>query len=111
MNYGQKEKRWWTCQCEHLTIWCLYQPTPGILGFEHKPNNRARTMYNNFGRPETLLWLSESLDEDKEVLLEIVNEIKDVKNCQSACAKLRKRIPFDRILELIENHSLGSLAN
>jgi hypothetical protein len=101
-NSGQKENRWWTCQREHLTIWCLHQPTPGISEFKHEPNNSARVMYNNFGRPETLLWLSESLGENKEVLLEIVNEIKDIKNCQSACAKLRKKIPFDRILELIE---------
>jgi len=105
-NYGQKEKRWWTCQREHLTIWCLYQPTPGIPGFAHDPNNSARAMYNSFGRPETLLWLSESLGEDKEVLLEIANEIKDVKNCRSACAKLRERISFDRILELIENYNV-----
>ncbi|EAE8422332.1 hypothetical protein A0006_13600 [Listeria monocytogenes] len=101
-NFGQKENRWWTCQREHLTIWCLYQPTPGISEFKHKPNNSASVMYNNFGRPETLLWLSEALGENKEVLLEIVNEIKDIKNCRSACAKLRKKISFDRILELME---------
>ncbi|GEM_PF-1340272 len=110
-NYGQKEKRWWTCQREHLTVWCLHQLTRGISRFEHEPNNSARAMYNNYGRPETLLWLSESLGEDKEVLLEIVNEIKDIKNCRSACAKLRKTISFDRILELIESYNLESPAN
>lgn len=107
-SYGQKEKIWWTCQREHLTVWCLHQPTPGIPQFVHEPNYSARAMYNNFGRPETLLWLSESLGEDKEVLLEIVNEIKNINNCRSACAKLRKRITFDRILELIESYNLGS---
>ena len=71
-NYGQKKKRWWTCQREHLTIWCLHQPTPGIHGFKHEPNNSARVMYNKFGRPETLLWLAESLGEDEEVLLLLV---------------------------------------
>lgn len=110
-NYGQKEKRWWTCQREHLTIWCLYQPTPGIPIFSHKANNSARSMYSNFGRPETLLWLSESLGEDKEVLLEVVNEIKDIKNCKSACAKLRKKISFDRILELIESYNFARPSN
>ena len=106
-NYGQKENRWWTCQREHLTVWCLYQPTPGMPSFEHEPNNSARVMYNYFGRPETLLWLLESLGEDKEVLLEIINEIKDIKKCKSACAKLRERISFDRILELIESYNYG----
>ncbi|MDD2361755.1 MAG: hypothetical protein PHH84_02180 [Oscillospiraceae bacterium] len=73
--------------------------------FKHEPNNSARIMYNNFRRPETLLWLLESLGEDKEVLLEIVNDIKVIKKCQSACAKLRERISFDRILELIESYN------
>lgn len=110
-NYGQKENRWWTCQREHLTVWCIHQPTLGISRYKHKPNNSARDMYYRFRRPETLLWLSESLGEDKEVLLEIVNEIKDIKNCSSACEKLREKIPFDRILELIERHNLGSSTN
>lgn len=101
-NYGQKGKRWWTCQREHLTIWCLHQPTAGSAEFGHEPNNSARVMYNKFSRPETLLWLAESLGEDEEVLLEIVNEIKNIKDCRSACAKLRTKISFDRILELIQ---------
>lgn len=107
-NYGQNENRWWACQREHLTVWCFYQPTCGIPGFVHEPNNSARVMYNHFGRPETLLWLAESLGENKEVLSEIVNEIKDIKNCISACAKLRTRVSFDRILELIERYDFGS---
>lgn len=110
-NYGQKEKRWWACQREHLTIWCLYQPTPGIHGFKHQPNNSARVMYNKFGRPETLLWLAESLGEDEEILLETVNEIKNIKNCRRACAELRRKISFDRILELIKRYNLGKTAN
>lgn len=110
-NYGQKEKRWWTCQREHLTIWCLHQPTPGIPGFKHEPNNSARVMYNKFGRPETLLWLAESLGEDNEVLLETVNEIKNIKNCGSACAELRRKISFDRILELIDRCNSGNSSN
>ena len=101
-NYGQKKDRWWTSQREHLTVWCLHQPTQGIDKFKHKQNDSARSMYNNFGRPETLLWLSEALGENKEVLLDIVNDIKDIKP-QSACGTLRKKIPFDRILELMKD--------
>lgn len=62
--YGQEKNRWWTCQREHLIVRCLYQPTSGLPGFRRKPNNSARVMYNKFGRPETLLWLSESLAKD-----------------------------------------------
>lgn len=47
-NYGQKEKRWWTCQREHLTTWCIHQPTPGISGFKHEPNNSALSSEEKF---------------------------------------------------------------
>lgn len=30
-NYGQKKDRWWTCQSEHLTVWCLYQQQQDCL--------------------------------------------------------------------------------
>ena len=45
-NYGQKKDRWWTSQREHLTVWCLHQPTQGIDKFKHKQNDSARSMYN-----------------------------------------------------------------
>ena len=105
-KYGQKENRWWTCQREHLTVWCMHQPTTGTPKFGHAPNNSARKMYSNFSRPETLLWLSESLGENKEILLEIINVIKNISDCRSACKTLRESIPFSRILELIEINNL-----
>lgn len=77
----------------------------GVSAFKHKQNNSAKLMYNNFGRPETLLWLLESLGKEKEVLLDIVEEIKDIKHCQKACSEFRKKVPFERILELIEMHN------
>lgn len=87
-HYGQKEQRWWACQREHLTICCLHQPAPGVTGFKHEPNNSARVMYNKFRRPETLLWLAESLGEDKKVLLEVVKKL--------------------RISKIVEVHALNS---
>lgn len=102
-EFGQKKGRWWTCQREHLTVWCLHQPTTGLQRFKHRPNCSARAMYYKFNRPETLLWLAESLGEKATVLTEVINKIKNIKNCKSACAELRQTITFDRILELIEN--------
>jgi len=102
-EYGQKADRWWSCQREHLTVWCLHQPTTGVGSFKHKPNCSAKAMYNYFGRPETLLWLVESLGEDAGIISFIINEIKDIKNPRSACKLLRQRISFTRILELIDS--------
>ena len=102
-EFGQKKDRWWTCQREHLTVWCLYQPTIGFQKFKHRPNCSARVMYYKFNRPETLLWLAESLGEKEKVLTEVINKIKNITNCRSACVALRQTITFDRILELIEN--------
>lgn len=101
-KYGQKGG-WWSCQREHLTVWCINQQTLGISNFKRNaPNHSAKVMYNNFGRPETLLWLAEALGERKEILTLLVNNIKH-KNARSACAEIRKSIPFDRILELIKH--------
>jgi len=67
--HGQKTGDiWWTCQREHLTVWCLHYPTGGTKEFKHKPSNSSKTMYNLFGRPETLLWLTEALGEKKEII-------------------------------------------
>ena len=99
--YGQKSDRWWSSQREHLTVWCLHYPTGGVPGYEHTPSNSAKTMYNHFGRPETLLWLAEALGEDDRVLNNVINTIKDIENPRSACAELRRQIPFSRILELM----------
>ena len=101
---GQEEKRWWACQREHLTVWCLYQPTLGVPGYERRsPNFSARKMYNNFRRPETLLWLAEALGEDGTKLKNIVAEIKD-NNFNKALGIIRRKdnLPFDRIISLME---------
>jgi hypothetical protein len=102
MEHGQRDNRWWSCQREHLTVWCMHQPTVGVEGFLHVPNHSARKMYNQYGRPETLLWLAEALGENKEKLIHIVDEIKD-KPARTACSVIRREqnIPFDRIVELL----------
>ena len=33
MEHGQRDNRWWSCQREHLTVWCMHQPTVGAEGF------------------------------------------------------------------------------
>ena len=58
-------------------------------------------MYNYFNCPGTLLWLAETLGEDKEILYSIINIIKNKNNGKEACGILRKFISFDRILELL----------
>ncbi|ERK60564.1 hypothetical protein HMPREF1983_00086 [Gemella bergeri ATCC 700627] len=103
-KYGQKDNRWWSCQREHLTVWCLFQPTEGINGFEHAPNSSALKMYNNFGRPETLIWLVEALKEESEMVENLIVEISNLgMNANTACKKIREKIPFSRIMELLEN--------
>lgn len=47
LRWGQHHDRWWTGQREHLGVWCMFQPTGGVLGYPHRPNHSARTMYIN----------------------------------------------------------------
>lgn len=106
-KYGQKDKRWWHCQREHLVVWCLHYPTGGTRGFTHKPNNNAQTMYNYFRRPETLLWLAEALGENEDKLKWLIEEIKD-KPPITACKIIRKNISFARVLSLLEQNNLNT---
>ncbi|MCX4357637.1 MAG: hypothetical protein OSJ43_15695 [Oscillospiraceae bacterium] len=105
IKYGQKNNRWWHCQREHLTVWCLHYPTGGVHGYNHRSNNSAKYMYYHFGRPETLLWLAEALNECDDLLNSLVEEIKD-KAPSSACGDIRREIPFNRILRLLEQKNL-----
>ena len=104
-KYGQKTGDiWWSCQREHIIVWCLHYPTGGTDGFRHKPSNSSKTMYNQYGRPETLLWLAEALGEKKEVIQKIIDKIKDIGRPNSCCKIIREEIPFERILELLDEH-------
>lgn len=99
--YGQKDGVWWSCQREHLTVWCLHYPTVGVKGFEHIPSNSARKMYNSFGRSETLLWLAEALGEDRRLLSNVIEKAMLENNARSACKVVRDNIPFERIMYLL----------
>lgn len=101
-EYGQRSDRWWSCQREHLTVWALHYPTKGIGNFTHKPSNSSKKMYNNFGRPETLLWLAEALGENVDLIQRIIENISDNSDPRSRCKIVRRYISFDRILELLE---------
>lgn len=62
-------------------------------------------MYESFSRPETSLWLVKALVEEWKTLQDTIEEIIDIKNCRTASPLLRKRISFDRILELLDKNS------
>ncbi|MDV2618248.1 hypothetical protein RZO27_03765 [Lactococcus lactis] len=96
-EWGQVRNRWWTSQREHLTVWCLFQPTNGVKGYKHRPNNSAEIMYNNFGRPETLLWLAEAVGIEGKLLYTVVDEITKHSHASTQCKILRERIPFEAI--------------
>ena len=103
-NFGQKKNVWWACQREHLSIWCLFQPTNGVKGFTHKPNNSTRLMYNRFSRPETLLWLIEALIKTNNVdfnLEGLINEIEGL-DYRKALKIIKEKAPFDTILSWTE---------
>lgn len=100
-EYGQKNDRWWSCQREHLIVWCLHFPTPGIGKFTHKPCSSAKKMYNGFSRPETLLWLIEALDFNQGIIRNIIDNIKDISNCKSACKIVREAIPFEKVINAL----------
>ena len=101
-EYGQRTGRWWSCRREHLTVWALHYPTKGKDNFTHEPSNSSKKMYNHFGRPETLLWLTEALGVDSKLIEEVIGEISNHSNASTRCKIIREYIPFERILELLD---------
>lgn len=101
--YGQKSHRWWSCQREHLVVWCLHYSTGGVSIYQHAPSNSAKTMYYHLSRPEIILWLAEALGEESELLLKIISKIKD-KHSKTAMSIIRQYISFDRILDLLDKN-------
>ena len=104
-KYGQKDNRWWSCQREHLVVWCLHYPTGGFSIYKHTPSDSAKAMYYKLTRPEIILWLAEALGENTDLLLKIIDEIKD-KHFRTAIKIVRQYISFNRILELIERNNI-----
>ena len=102
-QHGQKARRWWSCQREHLTAWCLCYPAGGTKGFAHQPGSSAAQMYHRFGRPETLLWLAEALGEDPALLQSLADRLAALPPTEwrAQMKILRETIPFARILELL----------
>ena len=110
----KKESDWWSCQREHLTIWCLHQPTLGVkydkgIWRRKTPNNSAVKMYNKLSCPGTFLWLAEALGEEEELIQRVVEGITSCmdgstprEGSKDICKKLREAFPFPRILELIQ---------
>lgn len=96
-EYGQKDGRWWTCQREHITVWCLHQPTNGVKGFTHKPNNSARKMYYHMGRSEMYLWLAQAVGIPPQQIEEAISNIVNCSRNESL-KYLRQAFPFERII-------------
>lgn len=108
LKWGQREDRWWTGQREHLSVWCMYQPTEGTQDYPHKPNHSAKKMYMYFGQPETLLWLAEAVEIDKDLLDRVIARISNDSPVRTKCGMLRKMIPFEMIKDkLLERKKYG----
>ncbi len=94
----------------HMVCWLMAQ-TDGDGGgkpfsYTRKVGNESgRTAYNRFLNPGGLLWVAEVLGETDETLIRAAEAAAGAEkaNYRSRCAAFRKVIPFDRILELLDN--------
>lgn len=90
----------------HMIGWCSSQPTKGKGAYSRsKGNESTRTMYNRFLNPGGLLWMAEVLGENEAVLRKAVKAAADAEkvNYRNRCTAFREVIPFDRIMELVDN--------
>ena len=88
----------------HMIGWLVAQNSQGFGAYTRsKGNESARTAYNRFLNPGGLLWIAEVLGETETNLRKAVEAAKEAEriNYRSRCTAFRKIIPFDRIMELL----------
>lgn len=110
--YVQAQDIWgspyWS-QKAHMVRWCRDQVNARGKGpySRSKPNHSARTMYNRFNNPGGLIWMAEALGETREALREATTAVllMEETNKRARCNAFRAVIPWERIMELLENPS------
>lgn len=99
---SRNPRTWYGSQKEHLHGWLAEYNGPGAYG-RRDHHGDARQFYQRFQCVAGLLWLAEALGESPEVLRAAVADI-DVAGSRNAsqCAAFRRRVPWERIEELLE---------
>lgn len=96
----------YTSQKAHMVIWFESQTGTGTGAFtREKGNNSARACYNRLLNVGALVWIADALGEDAEKIKAAADAatIAEKENYRKRCGAFRDVIPFDRILELLEN--------
>lgn len=96
---------WYGTQREHLIGWFSELAGPG--GYNRKTRGRrAKQGYNSFQCAAGLVWLAEALGEDPAVVQAAADEASQYRHTAAQCGAVRRRIPWERIVELIVSQNL-----
>ena len=91
-------------QKAHMVHWFSSQPTKGGGAYSRsKPNESARKAYNRLLNTGGLLRIAEALGEAPEAVRAAQSAAEIVRDFRREAKTFREIIPFDRILELIDN--------
>jgi hypothetical protein len=105
--YEQKHlpgNHWWTSQQEHLVGWLDELDGPGAYNRATRGLG-ARHAYTHFQCAPGLLWISEALNEDRDVVQRAADAAGGLGRPSTQCAAIRRLIPWHRIEQLARNRS------
>jgi len=102
---GQEKGVWYYSQQEHMVNWFIDQNSKGSGAYTRdKPNRSAKTTYNRLLCPGALLWIAEALGEEDVIVQSAANAARVESDKRRRCGIIRTRIPWERIMELADNH-------
>ncbi|WP_137726072.1 hypothetical protein [Prescottella subtropica] len=102
--YPDTSAQRFSSQKEHLLGWLAGYDGPGSYNRKN-PGKDARFFYTHFRCAPGLLWLAEALGEDPATLTEAIGQVKAARaNPSSQCAAFRRVVPWERIVELVEQN-------
>ena len=102
LDQGETGKKY-KSQKAHMLLWLeAQQETHGGAYGRIKANDSAKAMYNRFQNPDGLLWIAKALGEDEETLRS-ASESASKADKKSRCKAFRAVIPWERVIELLEN--------
>lgn len=92
--------KWWTDQRQHMVAWFSQAEGPGAYG-RRKAQTAGQT-YNRLLCPPALLWIGESLGEDREIIRAAANAAWSQKHLAKQCATIRQHVPWATVFDLAQ---------
>ena len=109
-EYGTPRAPWYRSQREHMVGWFRAQSTTGAGQYTRRmPNVSAKRTYQRLQNAWSLLWINEALGVDIVLVRAAAEASEQETDHRRRCAVVRKMLPWENLVPLIEAHGVKPL--